>query len=165
MELMTLAAIAERLRLPESTVRYHAKRFTQFIPTIGDGRQRKYRPESVEILRTVAEMLKHNQTVTEVTEHLKKSYPVNTWVDGEDELSTTTKSQPPTTKQQQSDLPVNLRDFLEMHMEIVKQSIDKDKVIASQQTALEMREKEIASLQAEVERLQRLSWWRRLFLK
>jgi DNA-binding transcriptional MerR regulator len=160
MELLTLAAVAERLRLPESTVRYHAKKFSQFIPTSGDGRQRRYRPEAVEILRTVAEMLKHNQTATEVMEYLQRNYPINMRVDSEGELSATTKPQPTATKQQQPDLPVNLRDFLEMHMEMVKQSVDKDRLIIDQQ-------KEINRLKEEVKllRIPPLPWWKKWFRK
>ncbi len=40
MSLLTAAQIAKELNLPESTVRYYRDRFTEYIPTTGEGRNR-----------------------------------------------------------------------------------------------------------------------------
>jgi hypothetical protein len=37
-ELLTVAEIAKRLRLPESTVRYYRNRFNAYVPSVGSGR-------------------------------------------------------------------------------------------------------------------------------
>ena len=53
--LLTLKQVADKLRLPESTVRYYRDAFLDHIPSIGTGRRRRYPPAAVAVLRTVAE--------------------------------------------------------------------------------------------------------------
>ena len=54
-ELLTLKQLAEQLGLPESTVRYYRDTYIDQIPSVGTGRRRRYPPEAVAILRTIAE--------------------------------------------------------------------------------------------------------------
>jgi len=56
------------------------------------------------------------------------------------------------------------RSELQNLLQIKKDAEQKAKMVLDQQTALEVREKELETLRAENERLKR-SWWRRLFLK
>ncbi|MBJ7939533.1 MerR family transcriptional regulator, partial [Bacillus cereus] len=49
--LLTISQIAKELQIPESTARYYRDRFINYIPFVGKGRAKKYRPETVEILR------------------------------------------------------------------------------------------------------------------
>ena len=58
MELLTIAQIAKQLDLPESTVRYYRDRFSEYIPTTGEGRGRRYRGEAVEVFRVIADKLR-----------------------------------------------------------------------------------------------------------
>ena len=58
MELLTIAQIAKQLGLPESTVRYYRDRFSEYIPTTGEGRGRRYRGEAVEVFRVIADKLR-----------------------------------------------------------------------------------------------------------
>jgi hypothetical protein len=57
METLTAAEIARRLSTPESTVRYHARRFDAYVPTVGHGRGKRYRPEALDALRFIGEQL------------------------------------------------------------------------------------------------------------
>lgn len=64
-------------------------------------------------------------------------------------------------------LEANQQLLLEYRQGIEKKDIalaEKDKVIAEQQTTLQAKEKELAEIRAEVERL-RLPFWKRLFRK
>jgi DNA-binding transcriptional MerR regulator len=144
MDLLTLSAIAEKLDLPESTVRYHVKKFSRFIPAIGEGRQRRYRPEAVEVLRMIAEMLKRNQTATEVAEALGRQFPLNIESEEQGKITATTKQQQTTTKQQQLDLAENFKEFWNLHLEMVKQSVEKDKLLIEQSAKLDTKEKELS---------------------
>ena len=58
MELLTIAQIAKQLDLPESTVRYYRDRFSEYIPTTGEGRGRRYKGEAVEVFRFIADKLR-----------------------------------------------------------------------------------------------------------
>lgn len=52
--LYTIRDIARELGLPESTVRYYRDAFAAHLPTVGTGRRRRYPPDALDILRTVA---------------------------------------------------------------------------------------------------------------
>jgi DNA-binding transcriptional MerR regulator len=72
---LTMAQIAQQLRLPESTVRYYRDKFSEWIPVVGEGRHRRYPPEAVEILRIIANVLRNHGTPDAVIAVLSHSYP------------------------------------------------------------------------------------------
>lgn len=72
---LTMAQIAQQLSLPESTVRYYRDKFSEWIPMVGEGRHRRYRPEAVEILRAIADVLRNHGTPDAVIAVLSHSYP------------------------------------------------------------------------------------------
>ena len=76
-ELLSIADIARHFALPESTTRYYCKRFASFIPSVGEGRRRRYRPETVEIISTILEEMKKSRTASTVEEALASRYPRN----------------------------------------------------------------------------------------
>jgi DNA-binding transcriptional MerR regulator len=55
-DLLTAAAIASEVGIPESTARYYLRKYAAWVPTVGTGRQRRYRREAVAVLRFVAEL-------------------------------------------------------------------------------------------------------------
>lgn len=56
--LYTIAEIARRLRLPESTIRYYRDRFPEYVPSIGEGRNRRYPQEALDALRAIADAMR-----------------------------------------------------------------------------------------------------------
>jgi hypothetical protein len=77
--LMTLKDIAARLGLPESSLRKYRDVFPQFIPSVGTGRDRRYRDEAVEVFRTIREMREVSHLAWEDMEsRLAARFPVNT---------------------------------------------------------------------------------------
>lgn len=70
MEHLTLADIAKRLELPESTIRSWRDRYAAFIPTVGSGRKRRYEPEALQIFGTIAELSATGSNTAEIAEHL-----------------------------------------------------------------------------------------------
>jgi DNA-binding transcriptional MerR regulator len=86
-KLLTLAEIAKQLDIPESTARFYRDRFPKYIPSVGEGRQKRYRPETVEVLRFIAEGFKNNVTATELEEELSRVFARN--VHPQDETATT----------------------------------------------------------------------------
>lgn len=85
--MLTLREIAEQLGLPESTVRYYRDRFSAFVPTVGRGRQRRYREEAVDVLRAVAEGLRNQKSAEEVEELLAAQFPRYVELEEEGEVS------------------------------------------------------------------------------
>ncbi|WP_158246131.1 MerR family transcriptional regulator [Sulfobacillus sp. hq2] len=83
MDTLTIAEIASRLDLPESTVRYYRDRFSAYVPVVGKGRGRRYPDEAVEVFRTIADGLRNGQTATMVDETLSRLFPRNVSTDTE----------------------------------------------------------------------------------
>ncbi|NDV18093.1 MerR family transcriptional regulator [Pseudodesulfovibrio sp. JC047] len=75
-KVLSVAEIARELELPESTVHYWKNRFAQHLPSVGRGRQKRFKPEAVEIFATISRMLKEGHTARDVMEQLSQTYPL-----------------------------------------------------------------------------------------
>lgn len=69
--LLTLSEVAQRLGLPETTVRYYRDRFAPYLPVVGEGRSRRYPPQAVERLRWIVEQLRAGSAVQEIEAQLR----------------------------------------------------------------------------------------------
>lgn len=76
MDLLTIADIARALDLPESTVRYYRDRFSEFVPSVGEGRTRRYRAEALEVLRCIADAMRARTPAEDVRAALQARFPV-----------------------------------------------------------------------------------------
>jgi DNA-binding transcriptional MerR regulator len=75
-KVLSVAEIARELDLPESTVHYWKNRFAQHLPSVGRGRQKRFRPEAVEVFATIARLLTEGHTARDVMDQLSHSYPL-----------------------------------------------------------------------------------------
>jgi len=75
-KVLSVAEIARELELPESTVHYWKNRFAQHLPSVGRGRQKRFRPEAVEVFSTIARLLKEGHTARDVMDQLSQAYPL-----------------------------------------------------------------------------------------
>ncbi|MBC17736.1 putative transcriptional regulator, MerR family [Pseudodesulfovibrio profundus] len=75
-KVLSVAEIARELELPESTVHYWKNRFAQHLPSIGRGRQKRFKPEALEIFANISRLLKEGHTARDVMEQLSQSYPL-----------------------------------------------------------------------------------------
>lgn len=87
-QLLTMAHIAKELKLAESTARFYRDRFENFIPSVGEGRKKRYKPETVDILRFIAEGFNRNLTATDIEDGLSRMFAMN--IEVEQETATTT---------------------------------------------------------------------------
>ncbi len=134
MSMLTIAEIAERLHLPESTVRYYRDHFTAYIPVSGEGRQRRYPAEAVEVFQVIADKLRKNHgSATEVEETLSRLFPRN---------AVTTAGPPQTTTEQQQLFP----QLAEQIAVVLKQQQD---ALSQQAQAIETLTAEVAALRHE----------------
>jgi DNA-binding transcriptional MerR regulator len=78
-----VAEIARKLGVPESTVHYWKNRFAQHLPSSGSGRQKRFRPEAVDVFRVIAEMFSLGHSTQDVMETLGKSFPLTASMDGD----------------------------------------------------------------------------------
>ncbi len=75
-KVLSVAEIARELELPESTVHYWKNRFAQHLPSVGRGRQKRFRPEAIEVFATISRLLKEGHTARDVMDQLSQSYPL-----------------------------------------------------------------------------------------
>jgi len=75
-KVLSVAEIARELDLPESTVHYWKNRFAQHLPSVGRGRQKRFKPEAVEIFATISRLLKEGHTARDVMDRLSQDYPL-----------------------------------------------------------------------------------------
>lgn len=72
MEWLDFSQVAERLNVPESTIRRYGKQFERFIEYREYNRKRRLSPESVALLSRVKNLLDNDFTVLEVKELLTR---------------------------------------------------------------------------------------------
>lgn len=76
-ELLTLKQVAEKLDLPESTLRKYRDAYIKYIPFVGSGRERKYRQESVEVFGAIRDCRSDKHLSWDDTEsELGKRFPI-----------------------------------------------------------------------------------------
>lgn len=75
-KVLSVAEIARELELPESTVHYWKNRFAQHLPSVGKGRQKRFKPEAVEVFATISRLLKEGHTARDVMDQLSQDYPL-----------------------------------------------------------------------------------------
>lgn len=93
-KVLSVAEIARELELPESTVHYWKNRFAQHLPSIGRGRQKRFKPEALEIFATISRLLKEGHTARDVMEQLSQAYPLQADAMPEDAAIPTTAFNP-----------------------------------------------------------------------
>jgi DNA-binding transcriptional MerR regulator len=78
LDLFTLKDIAQRLNLPESTLRKYRDAYPQFIPYVGSGREKRYRAEAEEVFKAIRERRVDRHLSWEDTEsELADIFPMN----------------------------------------------------------------------------------------
>jgi len=75
--LYSVAAIAKMLDVPESTLHYWKNRFDDVLPSLGRGRNKRFRPEAVDIFRAIGRMLGQGMSCADARAELARQYPVN----------------------------------------------------------------------------------------
>ena len=76
-QLLSIADIARHFSLPESTARYYCKRFSAFMPSVGEGRRKRYRKEALEVIGSVLESMRDTRTASGVEARLAERFPSN----------------------------------------------------------------------------------------
>ena len=76
-KLYSIAAIAKLLDLPESTLHYWKNRFDQLLPSVGQGRHRRFRADAVDIFRAIGNLLGSGLSVADAKAELSKTLPMN----------------------------------------------------------------------------------------
>ena len=137
-QLLTMAQIAKQLNLAESTARFYRDRFEDFIPSIGEGRKKRYKPETIEVLRFIAEGYNRNLTAMDIKDGLSRVVARN--IEFEEVSATTTA-----TAQQQSE--IELKQYALQLQIALKQMGTTMQIIANQKEEISELRKHIAVME------------------
>lgn len=77
-DLLTIADMARHFGLPESTARYYCKRFAAFMPSVGNGRRRRYRPQALAVVEAILDGMQDARNAASVETLLANRFPRNT---------------------------------------------------------------------------------------
>lgn len=144
-KLLTMAQIAKELDLAESTARFYRDRFENYIPSVGEGRKKRYKPETVEVLRFIAESYNRNLSATDIKEGLTRITARN--MEYEEVTAT-----PTATVQQQSEIPQNA-DALQLQAAFEQMSAAMQ-IMADQKEEIAELRKQVAVMEKKQEALQ-----------
>ncbi len=75
-KLLTLREIAKKLGAPEPSIRYYKTKIGKFLPGIGSGKRRRYKPEAVEIMAEVVSKVNQGIGLDEIYKQLLSSKPI-----------------------------------------------------------------------------------------
>ena len=132
-DLLTAAALAGELGIPESTTRYYLRRYAAWVPSAGEGRGKRYRREALDVLRFVADQHKAGLSADLVESSLSSRFPINAQ-----------PQQPTVTTQQQS--VTTSEDARALLSDLVREAV-RDEVNEVMAEVVELR-REVARLTA-----------------
>jgi len=156
-ELLTVAEIAKRVGIAESNVRYYRDRFEEFMPFTGKGRNRRYLPQTVEIIQTIAEGYGNNLTANQIAETLSRLYPINQTGTEEPQQLATTRPQP---------LTGEVANALSELLSSLQETATAINRLADNQEEVRLLREEVAELRKEIQAKEsKKSWFQRLFNK
>lgn len=73
--MLTIAEIARRYDLPESTARYYCKRFRAFLPNVGEGKRRRFLPEALPVFEALLKAMADSKSASSVEAALEAQFP------------------------------------------------------------------------------------------
>jgi DNA-binding transcriptional MerR regulator len=73
-KLYSISAIAKLLDLPESTLHYWKNRFGQVLPSVGQGRHRRFPADAVEVFRTIGALLESGMSLADAKAEIARSH-------------------------------------------------------------------------------------------
>lgn len=79
--LLTIKEIAKQLQVPESNIRYYRDRFDEYIPSVGEGRRRRYKKEAVDVFAAIVQGYKEEKNTEQIASELAARYPRTVEVD------------------------------------------------------------------------------------
>lgn len=76
-ELLTIKEIARRLDLPESNIRYYRDKYDKYLPSVGSGRKKRFKPQAVEVFEAIVQGLEESLSPREIESRLAARFSQN----------------------------------------------------------------------------------------
>lgn len=127
-QLLTMTQIAKQLNLAESTARFYRDRFENYIPSVGEGRKKRYKLETIEVLRFIAEGFNRNLTAMDIEEGLSRMVARN--IEFEEVTATTTATAQQQSKNEPNQYALQLQFVIEQMSAAMQIMADQKEEIA-----------------------------------
>lgn len=155
MKSYTLTEIARILKVPESTARYHRDKFSDYLACTGEGRSRRYLPQSLDALKIIKDMLQQNNSNEEIESVLAARFGITIERDEPQQQTAITQQQ-----------PLDIAPILDFMAQQAAEIAELRKEIAGFHAKLDTRENERdEKLMQAIRGIQELQkpWYRKLF--
>ena len=158
MDLMSLADVAKEIGIPESNARYYRNKYSDYLPSVGTGRARRYKPEAVKVLRMIAEGFKSQLPAEAIEEQLQTEFGIPT-------QPTTKNKQQMTVSPKMLDLVSQQQKQIAVTMEQLQELKAENKQLREEFSAYQRATGEQLRMIAEAQQQQQApkSLWQRLF--
>lgn len=108
--LYTIASISRSLSIPESTLRYRAKLFRDFLPTKGTGRRRRFSELCMERFSTIDDFFNKGMIAEDIRAELEEKY--ETEVEAEVAEDKDTRSEKQEVRSEKKDTKSNSKEIM-----------------------------------------------------
>lgn len=173
MQTYTIAEIGKKLGIPESNLRYYRDKFSDFLPSTGEGRKKRYYPEAVAVFSAIAEEIAKGATAVETAEILAQTYTREAKIVTNETTTTTTTTTTPQPfaeavltlmAQQQQQISAAVTEMRELRQELAATKASQTKIEAQLQDHYSLVDQRLRQVMEE-EKQQPKGFWQRLFGK
>ena len=121
-KLYTIASISRELSIPESTLRYRAKMFKEYLPLRGAGRKKRFLEEAIERFSFIDELFNRGLVAEDIRVELSDKYDseVEALVDENKGKRTKTVQQESEKTVAIADMMVELKEFLVPMIKVIE---------------------------------------------
>ncbi len=158
-KMLTVSELSKITEIPESTVRRYLTRFEAYFPFDARGKGKKYRPDSIEVLKQIAVLYSEGYQANEIEPMLANRFPFTI----NDSPETTTQPQHKSVeqqfeefKEQQGEFNRQLLEKLELQQEYIKKLLEeRPQSLLLKNEEVQPKEKEHAAASPPVK-----TWWK-----
>jgi DNA-binding transcriptional MerR regulator len=79
-DFLTIKEIAKHFQVPESNIRYYRDRFEEYIPSIGEGRKKRYKKEALDVFAHIVHGYREEKSTEQIASELGSLFPRNVHV-------------------------------------------------------------------------------------
>ena len=136
-EFLTIKEIAKQLQVPESNIRYYRDRFEDYIPSVGEGRRRRYKQEALQVFGHIVQSYRDEKNTDQIASELASNFPRAVHVDNGPQKEGSASGVVPADKQQFSEYSVQgVLETQARTLEYLAQALNQSSSLSSEVTRL-----------------------------
>jgi DNA-binding transcriptional MerR regulator len=155
---LTFKQVAEKAGVNPSTAAFQRNKFEEFIPSIGEGRHRRYNDESVEVIKITSTMYSQGKSYEEIKDFLENKYGVQVT-----DIAVKENNVATTQQDMLSAIKVMFNDEMKSRDKAIEVLVEKvDALAQGSQERDKLLMETLREIQSRDEKKKGLKWWRML---